>query len=161
MKSPLIYLHSGLSFAKAFAGRLDPVVEKTAHGLSRLDGWNEIPETRALRAAAEGSPALPARCLLYCYEGPHTGECFPVRSPRTTVGVRAEDGIVLTPSRESQAARFEFSVGEGVELIGAAPHPFELNGRAEYRATLVDYDEVTRRLPAGVELAYDGLEFDI
>jgi hypothetical protein len=142
VKSPLLYVASSAAFLGAFFGRRDPVAQANEAGLTRLRGWDRIPESRALAAAAEKPAARASRCLLYCYEGPHAGENFPVRAPRTKVGVSASDDIVLTPGRDATPTSFEFILDAGIELIGVAPNPFELNGKAEYRAMLVDYDEI-------------------
>ncbi len=143
MIRPLVHLQAAGAFVKAFLEHRDPVAKVGAAGLTLLEGWDHLPESRALEAAEKPAATRVSPCLLYCYEGPHAGEFFPLRRPRTTVGSSATGGVVLTPAAGNYESSFEFILEDGVELIGVAPFPFELNGKAEYRARLVDYDEIS------------------
>jgi hypothetical protein len=142
MIRPIATARAAGSFIKAFLGHRDPIAKVGPAGLTQLDGWVRIPETTALDAAQAPPVARVSPCLLYCYAGPHAGEFFPLRRPRATVGTGASGGVVLTPAAGCPSASFEFVLEDCVELIGVAPQPFELNGKTEYRATLVDYDEI-------------------
>jgi len=142
MKSPLLFVKPTMSYLGALVGRRDPVSQIASCGLPHLETWKKVPE-QLIFEARDAEPSLEnTRAVLYCYEGPHAGEFFSVRSPITRVGADASAGIVLTPGKDSPATNYEFIVKNTIELRGVAPYSFELNGQAEYQARLVDYDEV-------------------
>lgn len=141
MKNGFSIASASAAFVATFCGRRDGG-KMSAMGLQLLEEWKALPETKAVENANAVRPVASPRCILYCYQGTHSGEFFSIHGSRTTVGKKSTDGIVLTPTEANDKGTFEFRVGERIELLGAAPHPFQLNGRPEYRATLVDYDEV-------------------
>lgn len=141
MKSLRVLFPSAFTFAGALLGRRDPALRRNAQGLTQLEGWSELPEEAVIAQSVAQQAALPRknRFLLYCYEGPHRTEFFPVRSPQSRAGSSAESEIVLSGLGE---AEYVFQLDSDLELRGTAPHAFELNGKAEYHARLVDYDEL-------------------
>ncbi|MBY0371476.1 hypothetical protein K2X33_12365, partial [bacterium] len=83
-----------------------------------------------------------AHGVLYCHEGTHQGELFFLRQGRNRIASDSAADVVLTPKEGASGADFEALCDGAVELVGTAPNPYLLNGRAEYRASLVDYDEL-------------------
>lgn len=133
------------AFTKTLLGPRDPVTKNCAFGITQLEGWTEAPEIRVVKESAAHTQVvkrLPALGVLYCYAGPHAGDTFFLSEKRNRVAQDATAQIVLTPAADHSAASYELLCKEDAELIGIAPHPFYLNGRPEYQARLVDYDEV-------------------
>lgn len=140
------WIPAGVVFISRMVGRRDPSVKQNANGLSRLENWPHPPEEVALenaRALVESKQAKDRHSLLYCYEGPHHGECFWVRSPETRVGIQSRADLVLTPAEGAPVADYTFHVEGGrLRLDTKAPAAFELNGETVHTASLVDYDEL-------------------
>jgi hypothetical protein len=130
------------SFLFTFFGRQDPTAKTDPAGLTQLQGWEYIPESKIYDLATKKIPIQPARYLLYCYAGPHVGECFFIRNPRTSVGHSANSNLVLTPPGVTSVGEFEFILDKDLKLKGMSGLHFELNGKQENQSTLVDYDEV-------------------
>lgn len=147
MIAALRWIPAGWAFVSRLIGRRDPSVKHHANGLSRLESWPHPPEEVALenaRALVAASQDKERHSLLYCYEGPHLGECFWVRAPETTVGVGAQSDLVVTPGEGTEVAEFTFHVEGGrLRLSTRAPAAFELNGESVHHAPLVDYDELS------------------
>ncbi len=141
MKLSLSYWPPALAFLKALVGRRDPTESTSTFGVKKLHGWKHLPESTPWAKSRITRVQTRAGVWLYCFLGPHAGEIFQVQGPRSTVGTHALDSIVLTPA-SSPSGRYEFTLGDQVLLTGSAPQPFMLNGRPEYHAALVDYDEI-------------------
>lgn len=142
MINPLAYVVAGSAYAKALIGRRNPIASADPMGLTRLAGWEKIPESESLERALRQGPEGSCHAVLYCYEGPHAGESFSVRDRQTSVGTSADCGIVLTPAPGTGGGTYQLIAQDTLELVAVAPLSFELNGRTEYRASLVDYDEL-------------------
>ncbi len=141
------WIPAGRVFLARLLGRRDPSVKIHANGLSRLENWPHPPEEIALenaRALVDAAQAKERHSLLYCYEGPHLGECFWLRSPETRVGIHSQSDLVLTPAEGAATADYTFRVeASRLQLEAPAPAAFELNGQTVHSASLVDYDELT------------------
>ncbi len=132
-----------IAFAGAFFGRRDPSTQCDSNGLTTLKGWPRLPEQAALDALSEPPHTNKVRAVLYCHRGMHAGEVFPLRGRSAQIGTSADADIVLTPSQDALPTSYRIDLSDGVWITAKAPHAFELNGRTEYRANLVDFDEVS------------------
>lgn len=131
------------SFVRATFGPRDREVGRDAQGRSRLDGWEQVPETRVAAAAKALSQRRRAagRWGLMGLSGPHRGELLLLREDRERLGAGSSSSVVVTPGGAAQG-RYLASLDDGLHLAGEGEAAFRVNGREERSAELFDYDEL-------------------
>jgi hypothetical protein len=140
-----LYFRAMWAWMRALLKPIDLVEDWCSRGHSVLLGWEFCPDCRWLDRVdqhRQQRESYPAKCLLYCYKGPHQSELIVLRGHEESIGTTPNQSRVITCDSSKNSERIKVLLVEKNIFLSETKQSFQVNGVDTWKENIYDYDEI-------------------